>query len=53
MVRKCAIMFVQNKKEVAEVILVGTYHHQIDEKNRFRIPVKFKKEFSEDRKSVV
>lgn len=47
MVRKCAIMFVQNKKEVAEVILVGTYHHQIDEKNRFRIPVKFKKEFSE------
>lgn len=27
------------------MILVGTYHHQVDEKGRFRIPVKFKKAF--------
>ena len=25
------------------MILVGTYHHQIDENGRFRVPVKFKK----------
>lgn len=24
------------------MILVGTYHHQLDEKSRFRIPAKFK-----------
>ncbi len=37
------------QKEVSnQVIFVGNYHHQLDEKGRFRIPVKFKKDFAED-----
>lgn len=27
------------------MILVGTYYHQLDERGRFRVPVKFKKDF--------
>lgn len=29
------------------MILVGTYHHQLDEKSRFRIPAKFKEKLGD------
>lgn len=29
-------------------MLIGTYHHQLDAKNRFRIPTKFKANLGED-----
>lgn len=29
-------------------MLIGTYHHQLDQKNRFRIPAKFKSKLGED-----
>ena len=29
-------------------MLIGTYHHQLDQKNRFRIPAKFKEELGSE-----